>query len=303
MRAVVAGANGNLGRLCLLQLRQRPGCEVIGLGRSEMDLGSEASIRAALAAVGSFDLLINCAAWTDVDACEADPAKADQINGHAVGVMGSVAAACQARVIHVSTDYVFDGSQPLPYREDEATGPVSVYGSSKRLGEERLLNASPNHLVLRVSWLFGSRTGGFPRWVIRQALKSDALRVVSDKWGSPTSVSDAAEALGFLAFEARDASGLLHFCNSGQTSWRDWGQEALDQAAAAGLPLKTTRLGETTMEALAAEAGWRARRPVHSALCNERYGALRGEKPRSWQEALAGSLQNELASLAGANEL
>lgn len=302
MKVIVAGAHGNVGSLCVQRLRQRPGCEVIALGRREMDLAHDEAIRSALAAAGDFDLLINCAAWTEVDACEADPEKAARINGHAVGLMGSVAADRRARMIHLSTDYVFDGSQTVPYREEDPTGPISVYGASKRLGEERLLAASPDHLVLRVSWLFGSGTGGFPGWVIRQALRSDTLRVVTDKWGSPTSVGDLVEALEFLAFEAREVRGPLHFCNSGLTSWRDWGQHALDEAAAAGLPLRTTRLGGVTMSGLAAEAGWRARRPVHSALCNERYAALRGQTPRTWEKAVTDFVRKALDSFAETHE-
>jgi dTDP-4-dehydrorhamnose reductase len=303
MKIIVAGANGNLGKLCAVRLGQHPGCQVLGLGRAEMDLSNDSAIRTALDAVGSFDLLINCAAWTDVDACETDPAKANQVNGHAVGVMAGVSAQRGARMIHVSTDYVFDGSQNAPYREEDPTGPIGAYGESKLLGEQELLAASPDHLALRVSWLFGSAAGGFPLWVIRQAMKSDALSVVSDKWGSPTGVTDAAEAIEFLAFQGRQARGILHFCNSGQASWRDWGQCALDQAAKAGFPLKTTQLGETTMEALAAKAGWKARRPVHSSLCCDRYAALRGEQPRQWQEAVADYVLNDLSTSLQAGEL
>ncbi len=303
MKALIVGANGNLGKLCVLRLRQHPGCEVIALSRSEMNLETDLAIRTALDAAGNFDLLINCAAWTDVDACETDPAKANQVNGHAVGVMAKVAAQGGARMIHISTDYVFDGSQTAPYREEDPTGPIGAYGASKLLGEQKLLAASPDHLALRVSWLFGSAAGGFPLWVVRQAMKSDTLSVVSDKWGSPTGVTDAAEAIVFLAFHGREARGVLHFCNSGQASWHDWGQCALDQAVKAGLPLKTTQLGETTMEALAAKAGWKARRPIHSTLCCDRYAALRGEKPRPWQDAVADYVENDLSASLQASEL
>lgn len=297
MKVVIAGANGNLGKLCLTRFRQRPDCEVIGLSRAEMDLSDSASIRAALDSIGPFDLLLNCAAWTDVDACETDPAKANQINGHAVGVMGACAANRGARMIHVSTDYVFDGRKPSPYTEDDATSALSAYGASKLLGEAELLAASSAHLAVRVSWLFGASTGGFPLWVIRQALKLEALSVVADKWGSPTSVTDAADALDHLAFDCPQAAGLLHVCNSGSTSWLGWGQCALDHAREAGLALKTVRLGETTMEQLAAKAAWKAQRPVQSALANDLYSKLRGRSPRPWQEAVADYVRNELAPL------
>jgi dTDP-4-dehydrorhamnose reductase len=285
------------------RLTERSGCEVVGMSRAEMDLNSSAAIRTALEAAGAFDLLINCAAWTDVDACETGPEKANQINGHAVGVMAEVAARRSARMIQVSTDYVFDGAKTAAYEEDDATGPISAYGASKLIGEQELLGASPDHLVVRVSWLFGASTGGFPLWVIRQAMKSDTLSIVADKWGSPTNARDAAEALEFLAFEAPAARGILHFCNSGQTSWHGWGQCALDHARQAGVPLRTLQLAETNMQSLAAKAGWKAPRPVHSALSCERYAALRGAPPRPWQEAVGDYVVNEVAPSVHAGQL
>jgi len=286
-RIVVVGANGNLGKLCADRLRHRPNCEVVEFARAEMDLERSDSIREALRAVGQFDVLINCAAWTNVDACEVDPAKANQINGLAVGVMGEMAVSVRARVVQVSTDYVFDGKKETPYREDDATGPLGAYGASKLLGEEALLATSPAHLVMRVSWLFGAGGGGFPLWIIQQALKSDALSIVADKWGSPTGAPGAVAALEFFSFSGREATGVVHFSNSGETSWLGWAQYTLDQAREAGLPLKTTQLTATTMENLAAKAGWKALRPVHSALSCERYTSLTGKAPRPWQEAIA----------------
>jgi dTDP-4-dehydrorhamnose reductase len=303
VRIVINGAGGNLGRLCLARLREQPGQEVIGLARAELDLEQDASIAAALTEIGSFDLLINCAAWTDVDGCEADPAKADQINGHAVGLLGEACARGGARMIHVSTDYVFDGTQVEPYREEDPTGPISIYGASKRLGEESLLAASAEHLVVRVSWLFGSAAGGFPLWVVRQAMKTDGLSVVADKWGTPTSVADAVDALAFLALRAPEARGILHVCNAGETSWRDWGQCALDAADRAGLPLKTRELGATTMKELAAKAGWKAQRPVHSALSCHRFAELRGQAPRPWEAAVEDYVLRELAPLLHEGQL
>ena len=303
MRIVVTGAGGNLGRLCLARLREQTGHEVIGLTRANMDLEVDASIAAAFTGIGPFDLLIHCAAWTDVDACESDPDKADQINGRAVGLLGEACARGGARMIHVSTDYVFDGTQVEPYREEDPTGPISRYGASKRLGEESLLAASSEHLVVRVSWLFGSAAGGFPLWVVRQAMKMEALSVVADKWGTPTSVADAADALVFLALRAPEARGILHFANAGKTSWRDWGQCALDAADRAGLPLKTRTLGATTMADLAAKAGWKAQRPVHSSLSSDRFAALQGQAPRPWEAAVEDYVLRELAPLLHEGQL
>jgi len=187
----------------------------------------------------------------------------------------------------VSTDYVFDGKKETPYQEGDPNRPDWSVWRIEASGEEALLATSPAHLAMRVSWLFGAGGGGFPLWIVHQALKSDALSIVADKWGSPTGAPDAVAALEFFSFNGREAHGVVHFCNSGETSWLGWGQYTLDQALKAGLPLRTTQLTPTTMESLAAKAGWKAHRPVHSALSCERYTSLTGKAPRPWQEAIA----------------
>ncbi len=169
-RIVIAGANGMFGRLCAGHFSELAGCEVFPLTRSEMDLSKDRSIRDALNAVGEFDVIINAAAMTDVDACEDEPKLADQINGYAVGLLGQIAADQGAQVIHISTDYVFDGKKKEPYDEDDDPNPVCAYGESKSIGEDELFSSFPDHLAIRVSWLYGPGKVGFPEWIIREAM-------------------------------------------------------------------------------------------------------------------------------------
>ncbi len=293
---VIAGAGGMLGRLCTAHFSGRDGFRVTPLTRAEMDLEDSDAIRRALDAAGPFDALVNCAAWTEVDRCEDDPAKANQINGHAVGVMGEAAAAQNARVIHIGTDYVFDGEKPGPYVESDPTGPISTYGSSKLLGETELLRTSPDHTVIRVSWLFGPGKQGFPEWVIRQAMAKEGVKVVGDKWGSPTYAPDTVRQIeALLAAAPASSSGIFHLSNRGTCSWQAWGQACLDAAAEAGLPLQTRTLGAITMDELASLAGWKARRPRHSTLDPSKLVAATGIEVSTWDDAVRRFVRDHLA--------
>lgn len=292
---VVLGAGGMLGSLCVEHFSAQKGCEVIPLARKQCDLAKNSSIRKAFRGLDAFDVVINAAALTNVDGCEDDPKLANQINGHAVGLVGEIAAEEGAQVIHVSTDYVFDGKKDGPYSEEDAPNPVSVYGSSKLLGEEELFESFPDHLVVRTSWLYGPGKAGFPEWVIRQALGKKDVKIVADKVGSATYAPDLVRALEAFVFSEEPFGGVLHFSNTSSCSWREWAQACVDGAIGAGLPIKAKKIGSLKMAQLAKLAGWKAQRPRNSVFSTEKFTSTTGQTPRAWDEALTEYVGERLA--------
>jgi dTDP-4-dehydrorhamnose reductase len=213
-----------------------------------------------------------------VDACEENEETARLVNGTGAGIVARAAAGINARLIHISTDYVFDGTSTIPYREDHPTGPpeaLSAYGRSKLLGEERVLEEHPGALIVRTAWLYGRGGSGFPNAILRRAREVGKLRVVHDQTGSPTLADDFAEALYRLAH--LDIGGLLHVTNSGRCTWYEFAGEILRRAAI-DVPVAPVTTADYPRP---------ARRPAFSVLDNSRYESVVGRPLRSWQEALA----------------
>ncbi len=291
-RIVIVGANGMFGRLCADHFGGMTGCEVFPLTRKEMDLSKDSSIRNALSAIEGFDIIINAAAMTDVDACEENPKLADQINGYAVGLLGQIAENEGAQVIHISSDYVFDGRKKEPYTEEDEPNPICAYGESKRIGEEELFSSFPDHLAIRVSWLYGPDKAGFPEWIIRQAMAKKGAKAVSDKWGTTTNGPEAVTYLESFVLSEEPYGGILHLANQGTCSWHEWGQHCLDCAADAGIPLKTRKLGKAKMSEI---TPWKAKRPPRTSLALEKLEKDAGITPRPWKDAVAEFVERDLA--------
>ncbi|MCW1886356.1 dTDP-4-dehydrorhamnose reductase [Luteolibacter flavescens] len=277
-RIVIVGAAGRLGQALVQRLS--PHATVIGLARPAIDLSDPLSIVAALEPL-DFDHLILPAAMTAVDPCEADQDKAYAINATAPGIIAKICVTKRARMTHVSTDFVFDGGKIGPYTEADATLPVSVYGESKLMGEHLVMAASPLHLVVRVSWLYGPGKPAFPEWIVDKAFSESTLSLPADKIGSPTSATDAADLL--VPLLESSASGIYHLCNAGSCTWQQWGQACLDIAREAGLPLKCTTISGNSLADIPA---FLAKRPPNSAMSTEKYTTLTGITPRPWLEAL-----------------
>ena len=239
-----------------------------------------------------FDVVVNCAAWTHVDACEGHSREAFQINAEAPSRIAQYCSERRARLVHVSTDYVFDGLLQRPYHEEDAPAPVSVYGASKKAGEDGVLAAGERHWVVRVSWLFGPDRASFVDQIIDRALTQDRVGAVADKWASPTYTVDAAALLRpFL--RTVPGGGLLHLSNAGYASWQEYGQWVLDCAAEAGLPLRSR-----TVESLGLRdmQGFVAKRPPFTPLDTSRLAALGGVAPRSWREAVSAYVRDRVAA-------
>ena len=278
-RLVILGANGVLGSSIVRHFAGDPQLQVWRLDRNQLNLADPLLVDETLASL-EFDWLINCAAYTAVDDCEIQSGHAYLINGHAAGQVARICSAKGARMIHFSTDYVFDGAKGAAYTEEDPVNPISIYGRSKLIGERQVLAADPKHLAIRISWLFGPGRPGFPEWVVRQAA-SGQLKVVNDKVGCPTYSEDVAVWLRRLLALPRLAGGVVNVCNPAATTWFEYAREILR------LTGSTVEPQPITMRDL---PGLQAARPDNSALDPALFETLSGLRCRPWQEALAAHL-------------
>jgi dTDP-4-dehydrorhamnose reductase len=279
MKIAIVGANGRLGA-ALVREYQRD-YEVTSYDRRQLDLSQLDRVRSALAGA-KFELLINCAALTNVDYCESHREEAFVVNAEAPRLLAQIANEKSAKLIHFSTDYVFDGKKNAPYTEEDMAFPLSVYGESKLEGERRVLEVSSQHLVIRLSWVFGPDKPSFIDQIIQRARENDVVTAVADKFSAPTYTINVAGWLR-LAID-KNANGTLHLANNGGCSWQEWAQYAIDVCRSRGLPLKAERVGAVS---LADMKNFVARRPVHTVLSSAKFTALTGVQPRHWREAVA----------------
>lgn len=285
MKVLILGSNGRLGAALA---RRWKSLSVItklqALTRAEVDLSDPVQAEAALAsyAFGPGDVVVNCAAATNVDGCEREPEMARRINAEAPGRIARLCAARGARLVHLGTDYVFDGLLGRPYTEEDEAKPLSHYGSTKLEGDLAVLAASPLHTVVRVSWVFGPDKPSFVDAIVRRALGSPEAAAVHDKTSSPAYTEDLA--LWLEAFLSLSLSGgIYHLCNSGTCSWRDYGEYALKAAKRHGIPVLTTTVAPLTLADMKA---FIAKRPPHTALDTGKFTRATGITPRPWQEAV-----------------
>jgi dTDP-4-dehydrorhamnose reductase len=279
MRLLVTGARGMLGS-DVLRAGERAGYELVGLARAELDISDAAAVDEAFARVHP-DAVVNCAAWTDVDGAESNREQAYLVNAAGAGNVARAAAAA-VKLVHVSTDYVFAGDAPLdaagaprPYLESDPTGPRSVYGETKLEGELQVLAASPRHVVVRSSWLFGVDGNNFVATMLRLAGEREAVQVVSDQVGCPTWTGHLAPAL--LGLIERDLAGLVHLAGAGIVSWNGFAREIFRQ----------TELACRVEPATTAQMARPAPRPAWSALESEREDVV---PMPDWRDGLAGYL-------------
>lgn len=291
-RLGILGAGGQLGRCLIRSAEKRSGIDLaFALSRSELDVTDASAGEALLdsAAASGLDVVVNASGFTKVDACESETDRAYAINADAPIRWAKSLARRGVRFIHVSTDYVFPGEGPLPYREADATAPRSVYGLTKRAGEEGVLAADPSALVVRTSWVFGPGRN-FVLAILDQAAKRRSgetegpLSVVDDQLGSPTSAADLAEALLTIceggSAPLKALSGLLHLRNAGETSWFGFAREILDQGG----------FSEIAIDPVATAAfPTPAPRPAYSVLNCDKADSL-GLRMRAWPDALSSYL-------------
>jgi dTDP-4-dehydrorhamnose reductase len=279
MKVVVTGTGGRLGAAVARHLRERH--RVVAYDRRAMDLQAPAQIEDHLTGL-EFDVLINSAAVTSVDYCEQHPEEARAVNAEAPALMARLCRERGARMIQISTDYVYDGSVPGLRSEDDPIAPLGVYARTKREGEERVLAECPDGIVARTCWVYGPDRQGFVDQIISRAMKEAACAAVEDKFSSCSYSLDMAEQIARLLGNP-GAAGAFNLCNEGACSWHELGQAALDTVAALGWKLccrtlETARLADMTQ--------FVAPRPVHTSLNISRLAGATGLRPRPWREAL-----------------
>jgi len=269
----IVGAQGMLGRE-LVAAYQRESVDLSALDVDDLDI-RDADRVAALMAEHRPDVVINAAAYTDVDGCEAHADLAFAVNAEGPA---HLAAACRVhgcRLVHVSTDFVFDGRKATPYLPDDPVQPLNVYGQSKAEGDRRIRERLDDHMIVRTSWLFGFHRRNFVKTILELAEEREELRVVADQVGCPTYANDLAAAL--MALERSGLTGTYHFCNAGCCSWYEFATEIVRVSAAACRVLPTT----------SRDFKRPAVRPAYSALSTDRLTRDTGLRPRPWREALA----------------
>ncbi len=290
MKILILGSNGRLGTALVRRWKNLPDTEVIALTRAQVDLSDPEKAEAALAAIsfGAGDVVVNCAAATDVDGCERDREGASRINAETPGRIARLCAARSARLVHIGTDYVYDGSLDRPYAEEDEPNPLSHYGSTKLEGDREVLGASPDHCVVRVSWVFGPDKPSFVDAIVKRALTSPEAAAVHDKTSSPAYTEDLAVWLAeFL--KPSVPGGIYHLCNSGTCSWRDYGEYALHCAKESGHPVLTTSVAPLKLSDMKAFV---AVRPPRTPMDTAKFTRITGIRPRPWQEAVREHFRN-----------
>ncbi|MBM3973101.1 MAG: dTDP-4-dehydrorhamnose reductase [Planctomycetes bacterium] len=281
---LVTGAAGQLGRVVVAQGAARGLC-VVGVDVAEMPLDQQAAIARTVAAQAP-RAVVHCGAITNVDGCELDPLAAHRINGLATAWVAEAAAAAGAALVYVSTDFVFDGTATAPYPVDAAASPLSVYGASKRRGEEAVLaHGRPDFHVVRTSWVFGPGGRNFPRTMLDRARSGQPLKVVTDQVGRPTMTHDLAEALlDLLALRA--PGGVWHAANEGQCSWHQLAVDVLREAGLGHVVVGTQTAAEYAAGLVAQGKRPPALRPSWSVLDTQKLTRLRGKPLPHYLDAL-----------------
>ena len=301
-KILLMGADGQVGQELRKTLPLLGG--VAALGRQQLDLTDLDAIAQQIQSAAP-TLIVNAAAYTAVDKAESEPELAHRINAEAPGAMAAAAAKCGASLVHISTDYVFEGSAGSPRCETDATGPLSVYGTTKLAGEAAIRAALDQHIILRTAWVYGTQgKGNFLKTMLRLGKDRDELNVVADQVGSPTWAKDIAEAIGQLAGQLITPSGALsgaqitevpgtyHFTNSGVASWYDFAIAIFEEASALGVPLQIQRVNPITT----ADYPTPAKRPAASILNCQKISRTLGHTPPHWRASLRAMLQEFVES-------
>jgi len=287
VRIALIGSNGMLAR----KVREQapPGSALHGYDLPEFDITDRAQVLSELSRLRP-EVIINCAAFTNVDACEEQEELATRVNGFGPGNLAEAAKAVGAVLVHISTDYVFDGRKTTPYREEDPVGPISAYGRSKLAGEQAILASDlEKFFIIRTSWLYGPGGKNFVETIIRLASEREELRVVADQFGTPTYTGDLAQAIYNLIELAGNASafGIYHFSNLGECNWHEFATEIVAQMRGGGASFRIKKLEPICTE----EYPLPAPRPPYSVFSKEKYLQATGVSIPDWQVSLKRYIQ------------
>ncbi len=274
-KILVTGSNGQLGKELKRLAPGFPEFEFIFLSREDMPVHHFEMVRHYFS-VYSPDYVINCAAYTAVDRAEAEKDRAFQINGEAVGVLAAICKERGIKLVHISTDYVFDGTASSPYREDDATNPQSVYGASKLEGEKQAQHFNPDCIIIRTSWVYSEYGKNFVKTMLKLMSEKEEISVVYDQLGSPTYAADLADAILQIIHSGKWQPGIYHYCNEGIISWYDFAVmiKKLTGSTCKINPIPTSQYPTA------------AKRPAYSVLDTAKIQMVFGVKLKNWRDSL-----------------
>ncbi len=293
MRLLVTGKTGQVVT-ALIERGMAAGVDVVALGRPEFDLSNaQAGMDAIVAAKP--DAIVSAAAYTAVDKAETDEAAAEAVNATGPGIVAGIAAKLGVPLIHLSTDYVFDGSKTEPYVETDPTNPLGVYGRTKLAGEQAVIAATPNHAILRTAWVYSPFGNNFLKTMLRVGADRPELRVVADQLGNPTSALDVADAVLLVARnlidqpDNHDLRGIFHLGGTGEASWADFATEIFAISQRLGRP--SPSVSRITTE----DYPTPARRPANSRLNTSKLQNIHGVALPAWQTSTRATIARLLA--------
>jgi len=296
MNLLLAGANGQLGREMMVQCR-KGGIHAVGLDLPELDIGRADPVRDAVATYRP-ELVINAAAYTAVDTAETDTEAAFRVNATGARLLAEVCRTAGIPMIHISTDYVFNGTRDTPYTEDAPLSPIGVYGISKAQGETWVRHHLHRHMIIRTSWLYSVYGHNFVKTMLRLGRQQEEVRVVADQRGCPTSAEDLAGALLAMArqigSEGASHWGTYHYCGKGDTTWFHFA-EAIFKRASNYIPLRVSRLVPISTT----DFGAPAPRPAYSVLSCERIRQRFGIIQHPWPDSLDDTITRLLSEPTG----
>jgi dTDP-4-dehydrorhamnose reductase len=274
MKYLVTGSRGMLGTDVVSLFRQQH--EVLGVDLHNCDILNEQQLEETVANFQP-DVIIHTAAYTNVDKAESDETHAALLNERGTELLAKAARKYQAKLVYISTDYVFEGAKDAPYTENDRPNPQGVYGKTKLGGEQQIQRILPqgDWLIVRIAWLYGAHGKNFVTAILQRAEELGRLQVVNDQFGGPTYTWDVAA--GILALLESKASGIFHFCNGGQCSWFDFAKSILQHAGLSYVPIKPISSADLQRP---------APRPNYSVLDTSKFAAATGEAPRHWEDAL-----------------
>lgn len=292
MKILLTGLDGQLGKQ--LQPLLSPLGDLTTLGRETLDLANPDNIYRVIEEVKP-EIIVNAAAYTAVDKSESEVELATAVNGTAPGILAGEAEKLGATLIHISTDYVFDGTRSVPYLETDPTNPLGVYGSSKLIGEVAIQNTKAKYVIIRTAWVYGALgKGNFVKTMLRLGKEREELRVVYDQVGTPTWTGDLGAAISQLIPRLNaDNFGIYHYTNSGAISWYDFAIAIFEEAEKLGFPLKIKRVVPITT----AEYPTPAKRPAYSVLNCAKISKVLETYPPHWRQGLRQMLK-ELAEVS-----
>ncbi|WP_200964182.1 dTDP-4-dehydrorhamnose reductase [Ensifer sp. Root278] len=281
-RILITGGTGQVGTE-LLRCQWPSDIELVAPNRRELDLCNCDQIEQYIAD-GDFSAVVNSGAYTAVDRAENEILAAWRTNALAPAAIAAATKACGIPIVHVSTDYVFDGAKGAPYAEEDCVAPLGVYGASKEAGEQAVRTANPRHVILRTAWVFSPHGSNFVKTMLRLGKERPLIRVVNDQRGCPTAAVDIAEALSTIALRLIEDKGspvgTYNFVNAGDATWYEFACEIFEQRRSARYPIPTIESIETH------EYPTLAQRPANSLLATDKWSRDFGWKPRHWRMAL-----------------